>query len=233
MERSDLLLQIYQILPKLIDKAISLPDVKLSNSDDPIEESGQPAVRANVRQSVQEWGQLYNLLKEKLGDWDRYWQVFDPTEDDEAIFGTLADDIADVYRDLKEGLVLIEEHEAPPEKIIWNWRLLFYSHWGKHAMDALLAIHFRLQSTLSLPVLPEFADSLLSISFARRNRDSEFRHVAPTAVDRGFRENTRSLPGRQFRRGRKVRKEIYAGARDEHLEKLSGTGGDFPANGGR
>ena len=39
MERSDLLLQIYQILPKLIDKAISLPDVKLSNSDDPIEEA--------------------------------------------------------------------------------------------------------------------------------------------------------------------------------------------------
>jgi len=149
MERSDLLLQIYQILPKLIGEAISLPDVKLSDSDDPIEASGQRAFQANVRQSVQEWGQLYNLLKEKLGDWDRYWQVFDPTEDDEAVFGTLADDIADIYRDLKEGLVLIEAHEVPPEDIIWNWRFSFYSHWGKHAMDALLTVHFRLQNAAS------------------------------------------------------------------------------------
>lgn len=149
IERTDFLLQIYRTLPKLIDEAISLPDVKLSDSDDPIEGSGQPALRANVRQSVQEWGQLYNLLKEKLGDWDRYWQVFDPTEDDEAIFGTLADDMADIYRDLKEGLLLVEAHEAPPEDIVWSWRFSFYSHWGKHAMDALLAIHFRLQNAAS------------------------------------------------------------------------------------
>ena len=61
----------------------------------------------------------------------------------------LADDIADIYRDLKEGLVLSETHQAPPENIIWNWRVLFYSHWGKHAMDALLAIHFRRQNAAS------------------------------------------------------------------------------------
>lgn len=149
MERADLLLQIYRILPKLIDEAISLPDVKLSDSDDPPEGNSEPAFRAKVRQGEQEWRQLYNLLKEKLADWDRYWQVFDPIEDDEALFGTLADDIADIYRDLKEGLVLSETHQAPPEDIIWNWRLLFYSHWGKHAMDALLAIHFRLQNAAS------------------------------------------------------------------------------------
>jgi hypothetical protein len=149
VERTDLLLQIYRILPKLIDEAISLPDVKLSDSDDAIEGSTQRASRANVRRSAQEWRQLYNLLKEKLGDWDRYWQVFDPTEDHEAISGTLSDDIADIYGDLKKGLVLIEMHEVPPEDIIWNWRFLFYSHWGKHAMDALLAAHSRLQNAAS------------------------------------------------------------------------------------
>src|SRR5258708_40174306 len=75
MERTDLLLQIYQILPKLIDEAISLPDVKLSDNGDPIEGNRPQAFQANVKQSAQEWGQLYNLLIEKLGDWDRYWQV--------------------------------------------------------------------------------------------------------------------------------------------------------------
>jgi hypothetical protein len=149
MKRTDLLLKIYRILPKLIDAAISLPDVAPSDSDDPIEENSLPASRQHARRSTQEWGQLYNLLKEKLGDWDQYWQVFDPTEDKEALSGTLADDIADIYGDLNEGLNLREMHQAPPEDIVWNWRFSFYSHWGKHAMDALLAIHFRLQNALS------------------------------------------------------------------------------------
>lgn len=149
IERADVLLQIYRILPKLIDEAISLPDLLLSENDEPIGDSVPPISRANVRRSVQEWGQLYNSLKEKLGDWDGYRQVFDPTEDKEAVTGSLADDIADIYRDLKEGLVHGEAHDTEPGDIIWNWRLLFYSHWGKHAIDALLVIHFRLQNAAS------------------------------------------------------------------------------------
>ncbi len=146
LERADLLLQIYRILPKLIDEAISLPDLELSDNDEPNEEDGQPGSSTNARQSLQQWDQLYRLLKEKLGDWDRYSQMFDPTMDDKAISGSLADDIADIYRDVKEGLVLAEARAAAPEDVIWDWRLSFYSHWGKHAMDALLAVHFRLQN---------------------------------------------------------------------------------------
>ena len=138
MDKAELLARIYPILPKLIDEAIGLPDVELSES---------ATVHVNVSRKKQvEWGQRYNLLKEKLGDWDLYHQVFDPTADNEAIFGTLADDIADIYSDLKEGLDLSETSSTPPDDVIWEWRLLFYSHWGKHAMDALLTIHFRLQN---------------------------------------------------------------------------------------
>ena len=82
------------------------------------------------------------VSKRLLEDWDLYWQVFDPTKDSEAIYGSLADDIADIYRDLKEGLDDI--HLARAEDIIWEWRLGFSSHWGKHAIDALRTIHFRL-----------------------------------------------------------------------------------------
>lgn len=86
IQKTDLLAQIYQILPKLIDEAISLPDVELSDSDDRV--VGNITVfSAKARQNEKEWGQLYNSLKEKLGDWDSYHQVFDPTEDNEAIFG--------------------------------------------------------------------------------------------------------------------------------------------------
>ena len=83
--RNEFAAQIYRILPKLIDQAIDLPDVESSDSHD---------LRAkNVRQRVEEWDWLYNSLKEKLGKWDAYKQVFDPTRDTEAIHGSLADDV--------------------------------------------------------------------------------------------------------------------------------------------
>src|SRR5258708_34416216 len=103
MERTDLLLKIYRLLPKLIDEAISLPDVAPSDSDDPIEENSLPASRQHARRSTQEWGQPNNLLKENLREWDQYWQVFDPTEDNKALSGTLAAEHATSYGNLTKG----------------------------------------------------------------------------------------------------------------------------------
>jgi hypothetical protein len=143
IDRTELLTKIYRILPALIGEAIALPSVS-RDDDDEREESSRRG--SDVRQlSQQEWDRLYNFLKEKLGDWNLYHRVFDPTEDSESIFGSLADDIADIYRDLKGGLALREARQGSPDAVaIWTWHLLFYSHWGKHAMDALLTIHFRL-----------------------------------------------------------------------------------------
>jgi len=42
------------------------------------------------------------------------------TRDTEAIHGSLADDIADIYRDLKDGLVLKETRRSQPEDLIWE-----------------------------------------------------------------------------------------------------------------
>jgi hypothetical protein len=145
LDREELLSKLYPILPTLIGEAIGLPDVSRDDDDGPEAQSRDGNMNGL---SDQECSKLYSFLKEKLGDWDGYHQVFDPTEDTEAVFGTLADDIADIYRDLKEGLISRERREGlPDEDAIWTWRLLFYSHWGKHAMDALLTIHFRLQNS--------------------------------------------------------------------------------------
>jgi hypothetical protein len=97
----------------------------------------------------QQWGDLYSLLKDKLGNWDLYSYVFDPARDLEAIKGSLADDIADIYRDLKKGLVCHHSDCKPTGDILCEWRLLFYSHWGDHATSALRTIHFLLEPTLS------------------------------------------------------------------------------------
>jgi uncharacterized protein DUF5063 len=149
LDRIELLLQVYRVLPRLIGEAISLPNVELNDDESQEEEKRKSLARARVRLNDAQWGQLYEFLKEKLGDWNLYWQVWDPTKDNEAIHGSLADDIADIYRDVKEGLVLREAQQALPEDNIWEWRLGFYSHWGKHAIDAMRTIHFLLEETLS------------------------------------------------------------------------------------
>jgi hypothetical protein len=76
------------------------------------------------------------------------------SKDNEVIRGTLADDIADVYRDVKESLLLMDKNAITSELAIWNWRLLFYSHWGDHAISALRTIHNLLDEKLEAGDLP-------------------------------------------------------------------------------
>ncbi|HXR32287.1 MAG TPA: DUF5063 domain-containing protein [Verrucomicrobiae bacterium] len=147
-DRIELLVRVYRILPQLISEAVGLPKMELRDDESPEEESRERQARVRLRLSDAQWGQLYEFLKVKLGDFNLYWEVWDPTKDSEAIRGSLADDFADIYRDLKEQLNLSEAHEAQPEDNIWHWRVGYHSHWGKHAIDALRTIHFLLYETL-------------------------------------------------------------------------------------
>jgi hypothetical protein len=126
----ELLSRIYKLLPRLIQEGIALPSLSLSESDT------RKEIR-KTRMNDAEWGQLYEFLKEKLGDWNLYWQVFDPTTDSEAIRGSLADDIADIYRDLKDGL---GGHPDLPMQtdIMFGWRVLIiligaHTRWMQYA----------------------------------------------------------------------------------------------------
>ena len=37
---------------------------------------------------------------------------------------------------------------APEGDVVWEWRFGFYSHWGRHATEALRALHARLADRL-------------------------------------------------------------------------------------
>jgi hypothetical protein len=69
-----------------------------------------------------------------------YRVVFDSLEDDPdgLVTGWLADDLTDIYRDLKTGLAEWEAGHA--EDAIWEWRFAYFSHWGRHATHAQSAI---------------------------------------------------------------------------------------------
>lgn len=72
-----------------------------------------------------------------------YSSIFDPrsvlTGKAEPGTGDLADDLADIYRDLCEGLELVRGNHAAAAE--WQWCWSFRNHWGRHAASALHAIH--------------------------------------------------------------------------------------------
>lgn len=140
--RTQLLAALYRILPELLCEAIQLPDTDPNDregADDPKKDLSPTLTNSTISQS--DWSSLYQLLRQKFGDADLYQTIFNPTEGKESVTASLADDIADVYRDLRSGLSLASVGAASPADVIWEWRFGFYSHWGNHAINALRTIH--------------------------------------------------------------------------------------------
>jgi hypothetical protein len=83
---------------------------------------------------------LRRTLQETFGPRDAYWRVFDSTSKEEPVQRSLAGDISEIYFDLKDSLEL-EQTNAARSDVLFDWRLDFRSHWGKHLLGALAAIH--------------------------------------------------------------------------------------------
>ena len=68
-----------------------------------------------------------------------YLDVFNPLKGTEPVTSSLFDDLSDIYRDLKRGLLLFESQH--PIDATWDWRFNFQIHWGHHLVGAQRAIH--------------------------------------------------------------------------------------------
>ena len=78
--------------------------------------------------------ELFAHLRRLLADRDSYWLEFDSTsEGAEAMTGSLADDLTDIYCELKQGLLL---YELDPDDAIAAWSSGYERHWGQHLVDA-------------------------------------------------------------------------------------------------
>lgn len=123
------LIEVATALAELCGTALTLPPVEAKTQTTPdIELTAPPALKS---------------LKSRLGDVDRHWDVFDPTKKDEPTEGSLAEDIANIYGDLKFGL-LLTAHGASTSEVLAHWRERFGSHWGMHATGAMRAIYWAL-----------------------------------------------------------------------------------------
>lgn len=78
---------------------------------------------------------LFSKLHQLLGEKDAYWMEYDLGHD-ECRSGSLADDLTDIYCELKQGLKLLDEEQADPDKVLITWREGYHIHWGRHLVDA-------------------------------------------------------------------------------------------------
>jgi hypothetical protein len=113
-----------KLLIELLRCAIELPN-------------GEPG-RDAPEISDEEYQKIYNRF-ESL-PFKFYSECFNPLTipAEEPVTADLADDLADVWRDLKRGLLLYQAGHW--DAAVWEWHLHFDSHWGHHATGALYAL---------------------------------------------------------------------------------------------
>ena len=86
---------------------------------------------------LEERFELFCRLKDQLGEDDSYWLEYDKCDNDQDKTGSLADDFADIYFELKRGLTLYEADKTNnSEDALIMWQTGYVLHWGQHLVDA-------------------------------------------------------------------------------------------------
>jgi hypothetical protein len=126
---------------------VALPVVYAAGARLPVIEPGDD--EEEIARPVDAHIDLMRQLADFLGPYNHYWEVYDPAkpEGDEKLPVVLADDLIDIYFELKEGLELWSRgNESDLRNAIFGWRLGWETHWGAHAVDALRAIHWHVET---------------------------------------------------------------------------------------
>lgn len=118
------LLELAKLLAELNRAALELPDV-FDDEDAAAEDSVQGLPPGT-------WSAPFDL----------YWDVFDPLRinPEEPVPNSLADDMSDIYLDLKKGFAQYDR--GHPSAAAWTWRFLYWNHWGGHLVGAQRALYF-------------------------------------------------------------------------------------------
>lgn len=87
-----------------------------------------------------EWQRAYEAAQRL--PLDLYGEVYDPTvvPPEEPGLGSVADDLADIYRDVVAGLRAYRHGDLAGA--VWEWGFGLQSHWGAHATSAIRALYW-------------------------------------------------------------------------------------------
>lgn len=79
---------------------------------------------------------LFQRLHCLLGELDAYWLQYDVTPDGQNKTGSLADDLTDIYCELKHALFILDDAKGDPQQVVDDLCHSFRLHWGQHLLDA-------------------------------------------------------------------------------------------------
>lgn len=96
----------------------------------------------------QTWESIFNELRNKFKPNDEFW-VMDHIDfkDNEPVKVSLADNLTDIYQDLKDFVLLYAKGtDAAKENAVHDCRIFFQSHWGYRLVQSQKYIHHMLHA---------------------------------------------------------------------------------------
>lgn len=116
------------LLSEMLNTALLLPIIDAESVDEDTE-----------RLTHDEWTTIHKKISSL--PFQYYYEIFDPHdfEDKEPVTGDLHDDLADIYRDIKPGVILYQKGFI--SDAAFEWKLSFGTHWGEHILSAMRAIY--------------------------------------------------------------------------------------------
>jgi hypothetical protein len=133
LEGEDLLKILQRILPLMYLKASLLPALE------PFFEDGNEKFVTEV-----DWNRINNSFKEKFGTADEFLEISDkdPREAETPVLSSLAENMSDIYQDLKDFLLLYQTGTREVmNDAIWECRMNYENIWGQKLVNSLRAIH--------------------------------------------------------------------------------------------
>ena len=133
--REQILTYLQRVIPAIYLKASLLPEIIVSDEE---------AIEHYVTE--EQWESVFNTIREKLGQEDVFYfiDLHERTQQD-AILASIAENITDIYQDLKDFLLLIQKpQQAFQENAVRECRYLFQTRYGYKLVHCHTAIHYLL-----------------------------------------------------------------------------------------
>ena len=94
-----------------------------------------------IERSSERQREIFERLDRLTGSDDPYRTIFHPQEDEKPVEAALADDLAGIYEDVLPATQWDDRGHL--NDLIFELRLAFQHHWGRHALEAMRVMYWR------------------------------------------------------------------------------------------